>query len=128
MSWRVQGESVAFPKADALTTGVFNVGDLMGLDTNSKIVNGAGLRVFPLLEKFDVTGGENNGNLQMTGIAMVRISVVTGVDVSSPIMLGASNGGILATAGNKFIGYALQKPTVANQLIPVLMIAGALPA
>lgn len=128
MSWKNVTKSIAFPKVSTLTTGKFPEGDLVGLNTDSQIVDGAGLRVFPLSETFDITGGEINGALALEGVALVRISVITGVDVSSPIMLGTGRGGILATAGNKFVGYALQKPTFANELIPVLLVPGALPA
>ena len=123
MSYKVQGLSLAFPKAAAVTTGKFNVGDVVGLDTNSQIVTTGGLLKFPLSEPFE---GDKEGSacVQMTGIAMVKIAVITGIDVGSELMQGANNGAILATVGSDWFGTALQKPTVANQIIPVLLTQG----
>lgn len=121
MGYRVGGISLAFTKAPAVTSGVFNIGDVVGLDTNSKVVTAsAGLISFPLSETFD-GAAEQAACIQMTGIAYVKITVVTGIDVDSRLMWGTGNGGILATAGSKSFGKALQKPTVANQIIPVLL-------
>lgn len=124
MSWAKGVTEIAFPKDPGLTTGSFKVGDLMGLDTDSQIVNGAGLGVFPLKENFDVAGGDINGSLAMIGIAQVKITTITNIDVMSPISYASANGGKLAAAGENYIGFALQKPTVANQLIPVLLQRG----
>lgn len=122
MSWRIQGKSVAFPKADTVTTGKLEIGKLVQLNTASKVVLSGGLTTFPLTEVFDVDGGDTVAAIQLDGIASVYITTAAGIDVGSPIALGSSNGGEAATNGDEIIGYALEKPAGNGVNIPVLLV------
>lgn len=120
-AFRVQGLSLAFPTD--LTTGSYKIGQLIQLDTNSKIVASGGLLTFPLFEDFNPAAGDKSGSVSITGVAKVRVGTITGIDVGSPLAF-SSNAAILAAADAKFFGHALEKPTIAGQEIAVLLCQG----
>lgn len=125
MSYRIQGLSNSFTKATALTTGKRTIGQLVHINNAGNATLTTDDLYFPLLQDFDVDGGDLVAEAQVNGIAKVYVETSTSIVAGSPVNAGATGLGIkLAASTQAVMGYALATPAGAGEYIPVLMVKG----
>lgn len=128
MSWRIQGLSLAISKATALTTGKRTIGQLVHVTNAGEATLVTDDLHFPLLEDFDVAGGDVAASAQITGVAKVYVETAASIVAGSPVKPGATGlGAALAGDGDDYFGHALETPSGNGDFIPVLLSKGTVP-
>ena len=120
---KAHGINHHFPKA-ASASADRKIGQLMHITAagEATTVIGSAILALPLVDAFFFA--ENKpAELQVHGVASVYVEAFTGIDVGTPLTIGATGVGVKARAtdGEFLLGYALQKPSVNGQNIMVSM-------
>lgn len=106
------------------------IGQLMHITSagEATTVIGDALLAFPLIDGFKYQEGcyglpDNTADVQIEGVASVWVETFTGIDVGTALSIGTTGIGVKARSvdGEHVIGIALEKPTVNDQVIMVLL-------
>lgn len=129
MSWRIQGLSNAFKKAAALTTGKRTIGQLVHVTNAGEATLTTDDLYYPLIQDFDVTGGDLVAEAQIDGIAKVYVETATSIVAGSYLKAGATGLGVaLASGTDSYFAVALATPAGAAEFIPAVLVKGKLSA
>lgn len=121
MSWRIQGLSNSFSKADSANE-TRQIGQLIHIDEDGKATTlvGDGNLALPLIRKFDHLT-DKVAEVQFSGIASIYVENATNIHPKVPVAVGATGKGIKAAeAGDFIIGMALETPSGNGVNIPVM--------
>lgn len=135
MSYRAHGIALAYEVNQETFTADRKIGQLVGLDEDSKLTTtkADGEMFFALVDPVTVTDTGSalvakSAGVTISGVAMVHVETFTGIAVGSRVYVGTTGIGVATGTSGYSLGFALEAPTANGQLIPVLMAPEVVPA